>query len=81
MNRSLEKALSDYKSMTGNCGTFGAFFVNDFEQIRTRVIGKYAPDDTVNTWDLLLDTIDISLKFGFMVGYRAGLRKARKGMT
>lgn len=75
MGRSMEKAIEDYKALCDQRGgTFGSFYSTDVEQLR-----KIAEDaGGINFRNIEFECISNSLFAGFMIGYRAGLRDARK---
>lgn len=75
MGRSMEKAIEDYKALCDKRGgSFGSFYTDDLDQLR-----KIAEDaGGISFRNIELHCILHGLEAGFMVGYRAGLRDARK---
>ena len=75
MKRSIKKEIDDYYKLRDKKGcNFGVFYVSDVEQLK-----KIATDKGgINFWNILLEAICSSLQAGFMVGYRAGLREAKR---
>lgn len=75
MERSMQKAIEDYKALTSKKGgNFGAFYKPDLDELR-----KITFDSTgTNFQEIVLAAVWNGLKAGFMIGYRAGLRGASK---
>ena len=75
MERSMQKAIEDYRALKGEKGgNFGAFYLSELEELR-----KITFDSTgINFREIVLEAIWNGLKAGFMIGYRAGLRGASK---
>lgn len=75
MARSMQKAIDDYNSLIEKRGgTFGAFYASDMEELK-----KIATDKGgISFSNIVLEAVWNSLQAGFMVGYNAGLRDARK---
>ena len=75
MARSMQKAIEDYKALCDKRGkTFGSFYTDDLDQIR-----KIAEDaGGINFRNIELHCIMYGMEAGYMIGYQAGLRDARK---
>ena len=66
--------LNEYgKLKKGRSGNFGSFYASEIYEIREK-----AEKTDSYIGDILFDAITKSLKVGFVVGYKAGLREARK---
>ena len=76
MTRNMKKLIDEYHKLTEKKGgNFGAFTMNDAEQLR-----KLAEDrGGISFKNIVLEAIINSLEAGFMIGYRAGIRAATKG--
>ena len=69
MQRNLKKAVEDYNAKFGSMkNNKGAFFVNDYFQIREMSLEN-------SEKDILLTAIDNALKAGFMIGYKCAKRE------
>ena len=75
MERSMQKAIEDYRALKAEKGgNFGAFYLSDAQELR-----KITLDSTgTNFQEIVLVAVWNGLKAGFMIGYRAGLREASK---
>lgn len=75
MARSMKKAIDDYNALIEKRGgTFGAFYASDMEELK-----KIATDKGgISFSNIILEAVWNSLQAGFMVGYNAGLRDAKK---
>ena len=75
MERSMQKAIEDYRALKAEKGgNFGAFYLSDAQELR-----KITLDSTgTNFQEIVLVAVWNGLKAGFMIGYRAGLRGASK---
>lgn len=75
MMRSMKKSIEDYKALKAEKGgNFGAFYYSDVDELR-----KITFDSTgTNFQEIVLAAVCNGLEAGFMIGYRAGLRGARK---
>ena len=74
MKRDINKLLNEYgKLKKGKSGNFGSFYASEIYEIR-----EMAEKDGPRIGDILFDAITKSLNVGFIVGYKAGLREARK---
>lgn len=75
MERSMQKAIEDYRALKAEKGgNFGAFYLSDAQELR-----KITLDSTgTNFQEIVLAAVWNGLKAGFMIGYRAGLRGASK---
>ena len=77
MQRDLKRACADYDSMTKKGkSNKGAFYVSDFVQIKDIITEKLGEKYSIS--DLLYEAMDVSLRVGFMIGYRCGQRSTRK---
>lgn len=71
MKRNIQKTIDEYDQLIRKKGgTFGAFYIADYQQLKEIITEK----DCNDLWDV----IDDSLKAGFMIGYKAGLRAAKQ---
>ena len=75
MKRSMQKAIDEYNALLKKkAGNFGSFYVSDVNELK-----KIATDKGgINFWDIVLSAIGNSLQAGFMIGYKAGLREAKR---
>lgn len=75
MTRNMEKLIDEYhKLIEKKGGNFGAFYLSDVKQLQ-----KIAEDKGgISFKNIVSEAIINSLEAGFMIGYRAGLREARK---
>lgn len=75
MERSIQKEIDEYNSLREKKGgNFGAFYLSDVKQLQ-----KIAEDKGgISFKNIVSEAIINSLEAGFMIGYRAGLREARK---
>lgn len=74
MKRDINKLINEYgKLREGKSDNFGSFYASEIYEIR-EMAEKKGP----HIGNILFDAIANGLKVGFMVGYKAGLREARK---
>ena len=75
MERSMQKAIEDYRALKAEKGgNFGAFYLSELEELR-----KITFDSTgTNFQEIVLAAVWNGLKAGFIIGYRAALREASK---
>lgn len=78
MQRDIKKSCDEYdRKFTGIPGsTKGAFYASDFIQIKDLVLEKMGESRNISAF--LYEAIDISLRAGFMIGYRCGRRENRR---
>lgn len=75
MKRSMQKAIDEYHALLkAKGGNFGSFYTSDLEELK-----KIATDKGgISFWDIVFSAIGNSLEAGFMIGYKAGLREAKR---
>lgn len=75
MKRSMRKEIDGYNELRNKKGgNFGAFYNSDLDELR-----KIAFDKSGTSFrEVVLIAVWNGLRAGFMIGYRAGLREARK---
>ena len=75
MARSMQKAIDDYRALCDRKGgTFGSFYPDDVYQLRQVAEDKGG----INFREIELNAIIGGLEAGFMIGYKAAKREARK---
>lgn len=75
MTRSMQKAIDDYRALCDRKGgAFGSFYTDDVNQLRQIAEDKGG----INFRKIELHAIVSGLEAGFMIGYKAAKREARK---